>query len=181
MSDAPLHAVETATKHKLRAALSDWNWGAIAAGVVVALASQILLLWLGNAFALSVGDEQPAGGFAIWVIVVQLGSLFLGAAFAGYLARTSSIFSGAAVGAFTWALALVLGSALATQPLAGWRPQDVSAAAWTTFFGAILSLITAMLGGALGSRSVRRIVDEPTPYERPIATQEHIAPTRLSP
>lgn len=173
--------VETATKHKLRAALSDWNWAAIAAGVVVALASQILLLWLGNAFALSVGDEEPAGGFAVWVILVQLGSLFLGAAFAGYLARTSSIFSGAAIGAFTWALALVLGSALATQPLAGWRPQDVSAAAWTTFFGGILSLGTAMIGGALGSRSVRRLVEEPRPYEPGIATEEHVVPTRFTP
>ena len=144
--------MRTASKIKARAALSNWNWAVIAAGVVVALASQILLLWLGDAVVTSVGDRTPAGGFAFWGVLVQLGSLFLGAAFASFLARPAFVGGGAAIGAFTWALALVLGSAIAARPLAGWRPESVAAAAWTTFFGALLSLGTAMVGGALGSR-----------------------------
>lgn len=152
--------MRTTSKLRARAALSNWNWAAIAAGVVVALASQILLLWLGDAFVASVGDKQPEGGFALWVVLVQLGSLFLGAAFASFLARPASAFGGAAIGAFTWALALVLGSALAAKPLAGWRPENLAAAAWTTFFGALLSLGTAMLGGALGGRRAHHDTEE---------------------
>ncbi|MDX2091857.1 MAG: hypothetical protein SFX73_28605 [Kofleriaceae bacterium] len=148
--------MDTASKRKARAALSNWNWGAIAAGVVVALASQILLLWLGDAVVTSVGDKHPEGGFAFWVVLVQLGSLFVGAAFAAFLARPTLVLGGAAIGAFTWALALILGSAIAARPLAGWRPDSAAAAAWTTFFGALLSLGTAMLGGVLGGRRSHR-------------------------
>ena len=145
------------SEHRLGAALSDWNWGAIAAGVVVALAVQVLLLWLGHAFAVSFGDHRAGGGYAIWVLIVQLGSLFVGAGFAAYLARAATTAAGAAIGGFTWALALVLGTALASQPLAGWRPEDASAAAWTTFVGGLLSLATALVGGALGSRRTRQL------------------------
>lgn len=68
----------------------------------------------------------------------------------GYFAAPEeSTAAGAAVGAFTSALALVLGSAVAGRPLAGWRPEDAAAAAWTTFLGGILSLATAMVGGAI--------------------------------
>lgn len=144
--------MRTSTKYSLRSAVSDWNWGAIAAGVVIALATQILLLWLGNAFAVSIGDKKPGGLFAVWVVLVQLGSLFLGAAFAGYLSRSMSNVAGAAVGAFTWALALVLGGTLASEPLAGWRPAGAAAAAWTTFIGALVGLVAAMAGGAFGSQ-----------------------------
>ncbi|NVB81971.1 MAG: hypothetical protein HOV81_26555 [Kofleriaceae bacterium] len=154
--------MRTSTKSNIRSAVADWNWGAIAAGVVIALATQILLLWLGHAFAVSVGDKRPGGVFSAWVIVVQLGSLFLGSAFAGYLARSTYNLAGAAVGAFTWALALVLGGTLASEPLAGWRPAGAAAAAWTTFIGAIVSLVSAMAGGAFGSQR-RRNYDEQFP------------------
>lgn len=106
------------------------------------------------------GDRQADGGFAVWVVAVQLGSLFLGAGFGSFLARPGFTAGGAAIGAFTWALALVLGSAIAARPLAGWRPENAAAAAWTTFFGALLSLGTAMLGGAYGSRRARRSISE---------------------
>ena len=159
--------MRTTTKYDIRSALSDWNWAAIAAGVVIALAAQILFLWLGSAFALSVGDERPAGMFAVWVVLVQLGSLFLGAGFAAFLAKSPTNAAGAAVGAFTWALTLVLGSTLASQPLAGWRPADSSAAAWTTFLGALLSLATAMFGGLIGSQRGRRHIGEPR-YREPM-------------
>jgi hypothetical protein len=154
--------MRTSTKSNIRSAVADWNWGAIAAGVVIALATQIVLLWLGNAFAVSIGDKRPGGIFAAWVVLVQLGSLFVGSAFAGYLARSRYNIAGAAVGAFTWALALVLGGTLASEPLAGWRPAGVAAAAWTTFIGALVSLVSAMAGGAFGSQR-RRHNDEQFP------------------
>lgn len=136
-------------------ALSHWDWPAIAAGVVVAVALQLLLSWAGSAFALSVGDEQPETGLALWLVIAQLLSLFLGAAFAAYLARAASTTSGAVIGAFTWALALVLGSALASRLFEGWRPADPGDAAWAMFLGALLSLATAMLGGAVGALRTR--------------------------
>jgi hypothetical protein len=154
--------METQHESRIGRALSEWNWRAIAAGVVIALAVQVLMLWLGNAFALSVGDKQPAGAFAVWVVIVQLGSLFIGSWFAAYIARSGSTSSGAAIGAFTWALALVLGSAVASRPLESWRPADAGAAAWTTFVGGLLSLAAAIAGGALGGRRARSHVK---PYE----------------
>jgi hypothetical protein len=163
--------MEPSSKTRIRAAVSDWDWAAIAAGVVVALAIQILLLWLGNAFVLSFGDQHASGGFAVWVVFVQLGSLFLGAGFAAYLARASTMVSGAATGAFTWALALVLGTTLARQPLETWAPNNAGAAAWTTFFGGLLSLATAMIGGAIGGRR-----SHATPLETPITDEPTTRP-----
>jgi hypothetical protein len=153
--DAFADGMRTSTKNNVRAALSDWDWSAIAAGVVIALAAQVLLLWLGDAIVLSVGDRRPAGGFAVWVVLVQLGSLFLGAGFAAFVAKTMTRASGAAIGAFTWALALVLGTSLASRPLESWRPEDAAAAAWTTFLGALLGLGAAMVGGVVGSTRAR--------------------------
>jgi hypothetical protein len=165
--------MRTSTKNNVRAAVSDWDWSAIAAGVVVALAAQILLLWLGAAVVLSVGDKRPAGGFAVWVVLVQLGSLFLGAGFAAFVAKVLTRASGAAIGAFTWALALVLGTSLASRPLESWRPDDAGAAAWTTFVGALLGLGAAMLGGAFGSTRVRAQVGGPS--KGVLVTEEHVA------
>lgn len=172
--------MRTSTKYNIRSAISNWNWAAIAAGVVVALAAQILLFWLGNAFAVSVGDRRPEGLFAVWVVVVQLASLFLGAAFAGYLARSATNASGAAIGAFTWALALVLGGTLASEPLAGWRPAGAAAAAWTTFFGGLLSLAAAVIGGIVGSQR-RRHFEERFPGARApdeLIEEEHVVVTQ---
>lgn len=148
----------------VRAALGRWDWSAIAAGVVVAIALQIVLRWLGIAFAMSWGDDEPEGGYALWSILVQLGSLFVGAAFAAYLARAPTATDGALVGAFTWALALVLGSSVAATTF-GWRVDG--GGAWAAFFGAILSLATAVVGGAIGA----------TRGERPLVRERTVGPT----
>ena len=44
-----------------------------------------------------------------------------------------------------------------------------------------MSWLLVAVGGALGSRSMRRVVDEPRPYEPGIATEEHVVPTRFTP
>jgi hypothetical protein len=136
-----------APTNDVRAAVSFWRWGPVASGVVVALAIRLPLLWLGNAFSRGFGNAQPEGGFAAWALLVLLISTFLGAGVAAYVARASSMWRAGAVGVFTWALALVLGSSLVTEPLAPWHPAG---AAWAAFVGALLSLAAAVAGGVVG-------------------------------
>jgi len=140
------------------------RWGAIASGVFVALALQTLLLLLGLAFGLSVGDEAIGGGYALWAVIVQLFCLFVGAALAAALSHAHGRSGGIAAGVMTWAVALVIGGALGgfslTQRLDG-------TAAWSAFVGALLGLVAAIAGGAFGTtlrgRQRSEIVQPMTP------------------
>jgi len=128
--------------------LGTIRWSAIASGVFIALALQTLLLLLGLAFGLSVGDETVGGGYALWAVIVQLVCLAIGAAVAAALSHAHGRMSGIAAGVMTWAVSLVIGGALSgftlTQRLDG-------TAAWSAFVGALLGLIAAIAGGAFGA------------------------------
>lgn len=128
--------------------LGTIRWSAIATGVFIALALQTVLLLLGVALARSVGDEAIGGGFALWAVIVQLACLAVGAAIAAALSHVHDRMSGVAAGVMTWAVALVLGGVLSgfslTQRLEG-------TAAWSGFFGALLGLAAAVVGGAFGA------------------------------
>lgn len=133
--------------------LAATSWGAIAAGVFVALALQLLLLLLGLAFAVSVGDHIAEGGFAWWGFFVQLAALCVGGALAARVSRASSQLGGMVAGAMTWAVAVVIGGALGGVPLAGAAASELGASgAWAAFFGVLLGLGAALIGGAFGSR-----------------------------
>ncbi|MDB4957524.1 MAG: hypothetical protein JWO36_5093 [Myxococcales bacterium] len=125
------------------------SWSAIASGTVIALALQTVLLLLGLAFATSVGDQTPGGGFGLWLVVVELLSIAVGAALTARLSPIEHRMSGVAAGVMTWALVLVLGGMFQgltmTRGLGG-------TGAWALFIGAIISLAAAIVGGMFGSR-----------------------------
>ena len=84
------------------------SWGAVSAGAIIALASQIVLTLIGVAIGLATLDpataESPTGtalgaGAAIWLAVSSLISLFLG----GYIAaRLAGKVNGWLLGLTTW-------------------------------------------------------------------------------
>jgi hypothetical protein len=130
------------------------SWAAIASGVFVALALQTVLLLLGLAFGLSVGDQAVGGGYALWAVLVQLASIAVGAALAAAVTHAERGKGGMVAGIMTWAVALVIGGALSWISVG--RMVD-GAGAWSGFVGAVLGLgagiIGGMFGASLGSRS----------------------------
>jgi hypothetical protein len=125
------------------------SWAAIASGVFIALALQILLSLLGLAFGLSVGDRAVGGGYAFWAVLVQLVSIGVGAALAARIAHATRTYGGIAAGIMVWAVALVIGGALPGFMLV--QRFDSTVGAWAAFIGAAISLLAAILGGILGS------------------------------
>lgn len=136
---------------QIRRALSSWDWSAILAGVAVAMAIRFFLSLLGAAVGLTVGNEVLGGGYAVYAVLVQLLALAMGAATAAMLAHVDSATQGAWVGAFTWVVVVSLSGLLPGSPL---LPQTLTSAAWGAFMGALLSLATAILGGAIGCQKV---------------------------
>ena len=98
------------------AAPSPISWRAVLAGVVVALAVQILLTTLGLAIgATTVGagtDPQTARaagiGVGIWYLISNLISVFCGGLVAGISARETTRTLGAIEGMVVWAFSLLL-------------------------------------------------------------------------
>src|SRR3954462_9485270 len=84
------------------------SWGAVFAGAIIALATQIVLALIGMAIGLATlnpaSGDSPSGttlgaGAAIWLVVSSLISLFIG----GYIAaRLASRFNGWLHGLITW-------------------------------------------------------------------------------
>jgi FtsH-binding integral membrane protein len=147
------------------------SWAAIASGVFIALALQILLLLLGLAFGLSVGDRTVEGGFAAWAVIVQLASIAVGAALAARISHADDRMGGAVAGVMTWAVALVLGGALQSVPT---MMRFEGSGAWAAFLGAALSLGAAIIGGAIGSRYLGR-------SSHPPVTSDTLGPSHTQP
>lgn len=127
------------------------SWGAIAAGVFVALSLQTLLLLLGLALGLSVGDRTVSGGYTLWAVIVQLGSLAIGAALAARASRVSTQLAGMVAGAMTWAVTIVLGGLGGLTLASVAMVPGATSGAWAAFFGILLGLGAAVLGGAFGA------------------------------
>ncbi len=96
--------------------LSTISWRAVFAGVVVALATQILLTTLGLAIgtttleaSTSTRTLRAAGiGVGIWYLVSTLLSVFFGGLIAGISARELTRTLGSIEGLLVWALSLLL-------------------------------------------------------------------------
>lgn len=96
--------------------LTTISWRAVFAGVVVALAVQILLTTLGLAIgATTVGASTDPGtardagiGVGIWYLISNLISVFCGGLVAGISAREVSRTLGAIEGMVVWAFSLLL-------------------------------------------------------------------------
>lgn len=114
------------------------SWGAIFAGAIIALATQIVLSLIGMAIGLATLNpttgDSPSGatlgtGAAIWVVISSLISLFLG----GYIAaRLAGRFNGWLHGLITWGTLTLLTLMLLTTA-AG---QLIGAASGLTNFAA---------------------------------------------
>jgi hypothetical protein len=101
------------------------SWGAIFAGAIIALATQLVLTLIGTAVGLATLNpatgQGPSGttlgvGAAIWVVISSLISLFMGGYIAGRLGGT---FNGWLHGLATWATVTMLTMLLLTTAAGG--------------------------------------------------------------
>lgn len=116
----PTHNHTSALATSDRFAISDRlrhaSWGAIFAGLIIAIAVQILLGLLGLGLGLSILDpSDPMGGIAGWgiatgiyVVVVQIVSLFVGGYVAARLAPAHTHQTAMFHGLSIWALATII-------------------------------------------------------------------------
>ena len=103
------------------------SWGAIIAGLIVALVTQIVLTMLGVAIGAATIDplqeQRPLEGLgtgaAIWWVVSSLISLFLGGCVAGRLAGVPRKGDGALHGIIMWGTATLITLLLAGTALSG--------------------------------------------------------------
>jgi hypothetical protein len=101
------------------------SWGAIFAGAIIALATQLVLTLIGTAVGLATLNpatgENPSGttlgiGAGVWLVISSLVSLFLGGYVAGRLGGT---FNGWLHGLATWATVTMLTILLLTTAAGG--------------------------------------------------------------
>ena len=125
-----LHFRRFVDRSKVGATLMDpprsrVSWGALFAGVVIAVATQLLLGALGLAIGLSSMDPtgDRAGSFGvgagIWWLLSGLVALFLGGWTAGRLANAQPRLDGALHGFATWGLATLLSAWMVTSAVGG--------------------------------------------------------------
>src|SRR4051794_32863442 len=127
------------------------SWGAVFAGAIIALATQIVLALIGMAIGLATlnpaSGDSPSGttlgaGAAIWLVVSSLISLFIG----GYIAaRLAGRFNGWLHGLITWGTLTLLTLMLLTTA-AG---QLIGAASGLTTFAVNNGNSTSVLPPAL--------------------------------
>lgn len=99
------------------------SWGAVFAGVTLALVTQIVLSMLGTGIGLSTidpleGDTPGAGigiGAGIWWAVTSIVTLFIGGWVAGHLAGVPRRSDGALHGLLVWGLATLIAFYLLTS------------------------------------------------------------------
>jgi hypothetical protein len=112
------HMPETGVRKVLDAMeerdLQRIRWGAVIAGLFLAIGTQILLAMLGVAIGLSAADTPPGSlgdvglGAGIWMAIASLIALFLGGYAAARLGGAIRRSDGALAGLLTWATSLVL-------------------------------------------------------------------------
>src|SRR5215210_8010857 len=103
------------------------SWGAIIAGLIVALVTQIVLTMLGVAIGAAsidpMQEQRPLEGLgtgaAIWWVVSSLISLFLGGCVAGRLAGVPRKGDGALHGVIMWGTATLITFLLVGTALGG--------------------------------------------------------------
>lgn len=155
------------------------RWGPIIAGIVIAIATQLILSALGAAIGFSAGT---ADGWAIgiWAILSLLISLFIGG---WVMARTCGPMNSKTAllnGAILWATTLAVSSWLLANGVTGafgavasnagevldqvQQPNinqaqladSAAKAAWSFIIGSLLGLAAAMIGASVGARKPRR-------------------------
>lgn len=143
------------------------RWGAVLAGLAVAIATTLLISSLGRAIGLRAATPGGAGGLAYWMIGSTVIGLFIGSMLASRLGRVIGLWTDVLHGLVLWSLLMIwdvlsrsLLSGLPTGlvPAAG-GPVTTSASMMTTaspwwfFIGYVILLIAAVLGGIAGIAS----------------------------
>ena len=153
------------------------RWGAVIAGLFLAGGTKIMLMLLGHALGIpGAAAHASLAGFSAaptpFTVAVGLIGLFVGgfvaAKLSGSIRRSDGIFAGV----LTWSTAMVVGAWIAI--LMG-LDLTTTKNAWFTFGGALLSLMTAMLGGAKGSVSGSMISGDIGARRRELRRKEHEA------
>jgi len=178
-----------------RAAAALWSrdlvrWGPIWAGLLLALAIQVVLGTIGLAVAVGAYNpsapdfaERVTGMLGIWTVISGLISLFVGGFIAGRMAAVLGLRNGFAQGSVLWALALVAGMVLSAAGIAGLLglAMDVrglvpgaqvtaeqarilaattASGAWMFVIGAVLAWVAAAGGGVLGAAAHVEEIEE---------------------
>jgi hypothetical protein len=147
------------------------RWGPIWAGVIVAMATLVILSVLGTAIGVTAADAAAeetieVGGY-IWGAAMFLIAFFLGGFAAGRTAAVAGPMSGAFNGAMVWALGLVLaitlttlgaGAAVGILGAFGMTGEDAEgvfagfdeAGLWWAFGALVIGLAVAAVGGMVG-------------------------------
>lgn len=127
MQDTHLVHDRTDPSHTSRSTLHRVSWGAVLAGVAVALSIQLLLNLLGIGIGASTitptqGDNPGSGlaiGAGIWFAISALVSLFIGGWAAGRLSGVADETDGMLHGFTTWSLTAILTLLLLTSAIGG--------------------------------------------------------------
>lgn len=149
------------------------RWGPVFAGVIVTLASLVVLSILGFAIGLTAFEAGGVEGLAvagmIYGVIIALIAFFLGGFTAGRTASVSGPVMGTFNGAMVWATSLVLalfltvmgaGAAMGmvgvfgmegAQPGEFFAVGDAQMQAWWTFIAMLGGLAVAAIGGLVGA------------------------------
>lgn len=153
--------------YALPAAIRRISWGAIFAGAIIALVTQLALSLLGASIGLGTAESATGGetfaGFntaaGIWMaissIVALLGGGYVASRLAGMPDRTDGILHGIV----TWGLVTIVAAFFTTVTLGGMLDPaeigqtagpNVSTAALWGFIAMVVGAISAAVGGAIG-------------------------------
>jgi hypothetical protein len=157
------------------------RWGAVFAGWFVAVGTAMVLYAFGLAMGLSAIDSHDAmavahgisGATIIWMILTWGASLWLGGMFASWFDGRNDTEMGVVRGLAVWGLSITVAGLMVARGLThlGLAPSDavsapidaarlahyVAVAMWTAFGCAVVSLVTAALGGWLGAHHVHYV------------------------
>jgi hypothetical protein len=159
------------------------RWGAVFAGWFVATGSALLLYAFGLAVGFSainpndaatVAHGVSAGAF-VWMVLTWGAALWTGGMFASWFDGRNDTEMGVVRGLTVWGLAMTASAlaiarglthaAFATSAAMGGAPtvdpmqarHYLAAVMWATFASAVVSLITAAVGGWMGASHIHRV------------------------
>ncbi len=145
------------------------SWSAMFCGVVVAMALEGVLSFIGNAIGLQLVNplnlaaaRVPGTGSSLWTLGVPLGCLFVGGLIAGLLWSYHTTLDSVVMGLVVWSLVGLFEVGLAAIMSFG-APANIvrttptaftpyNAALWLLFFSATLSLLGSVAGAMVAVR-----------------------------
>lgn len=157
--------------------IQEVRWGAVWAGVLVAITVFMILAGLGAGVGLYGATGAPVGGtgtfwWFIWIFVALFTGGWVASRLAGARDTSAGIWNGTLVWALLWSLALVvlevgvglagvvaagLNAGAGSATAAGASPSSIQSyyniGGWALFAGIIIAWFFAIAGGWLGKRS----------------------------